>query len=147
MPRSRSRLLASLLPLLSFWVGASCGGGDGGSGPTPGITLTLSPTGATVQQGNSTTVTGTLTRSGGFSGAVTLSLGGTVPAGVTSSFSPAAPTGTSSTLTLTIGSNVTPGSYSLSINGAGSVGNRTTAFTLTVVAAFTLSVNPQNVNL
>src|SRR5207253_2022462 len=72
----------------------------------------------------------TLTRTN-FTGAVTLSLGG-APSGVTGSFSPAAPTGTSSTLTLNVGSAVTPGDYPLTINGTSGAGARSTKLALTV---------------
>ena len=76
-------------------------------------------------------------------GAVTLSLGG-APAGVTGSFNPAAPTGTSSTLTVSVEAAVAPGVYNLTVDGTGTPGNRSTALTLTVSAAadYTLSLAP-----
>src|SRR2546430_5531305 len=66
-------------------------------GPAPDYTLSLAPTALTIGQGATGNTTVTITRTN-FTGAVTLSLG-SAPAGVTGSFSPAAPTGTSSTLT------------------------------------------------
>jgi hypothetical protein len=59
---------------------------------------------------------------------VTLSLGG-APAGVTGSFNPAAPTGTSSTLTVTVGAAVAAGVYNLTVDGTGTAGNRSTPLT------------------
>src|SRR5439155_1600406 len=84
----------------------------------------------------------TITRTS-FTDAVTLSLGN-APTGVTGSFNPAAPTGTSSTLTLSVGAAVAPGVYNLTVNGTATAGNRSTALTLTVSAApdYTLSLPP-----
>src|SRR5439155_160452 len=50
------------------------------------------------------------------------------------SFSPAAPTGTSSTLTVSVGASVAPGVYDLTVDGTGTPGNRSTPLTLTVSA-------------
>src|SRR5207249_5459576 len=104
-----------------------------GSEPTPDYTLSLSPAALMIVQGATGNTTVTITRTN-FSGAVTLSLGN-APAGVTGSFSPAAPTGTSSTLTVNVGGGVAPGVYHLTINGTGSAGNRSTQLTLTVGTA------------
>ena len=95
--------------------------------------LSRTPSALTIAPGGSGPTTVLLTRTN-FSGAVTLSLGN-APAGVTGSFSPAAPTGTSSTLTVNVGGAVTPGVYHLTINGTGSAGNRSTPLTLTVGTA------------
>jgi hypothetical protein len=92
--------------------------------------LSRSPSALTIAPGGSGTSTVLLTRTN-FTGAVTLSLGN-APAGVTGSFSPAAPTGTSSTLTLDVGGGVTPGVYPLTVEGTGGAGTRTTPLTLTV---------------
>src|SRR5439155_1164303 len=86
----------------------------------------------TIVQGANGTTTVTITRTS-FTDAVTLSLGN-APAGVTGSFNPAAPTGTSSTLTVSVGMAVAPGVYNLTVNGTGSPGNRSTPLTLTVSA-------------
>ena len=95
--------------------------------------LSRTPSAFTIAPAGSGTTTVILTRTN-FTGAVTLSLAG-APGGVTSSFSPAAPTGTSSTLTVNVGGAVTPGVYHLTINGTGSAGNRSTPLTLTVGTA------------
>src|SRR5207247_1799339 len=75
------------------------------TGPAaPDYALSLSPAALTIVQGTTGTTTVTITRTN-FTGAVTLSLG-SAPAGVTGSFNPAAPTGTSSTLTVSVGATV-----------------------------------------
>ncbi len=108
----------------------------------PDYALSLNPAALTIVQGANATSTVTLTRSN-FAGAVTLSLGG-APAGVTGSFNPAAPTGTSSTLTVDVGAAVAPGVYNLTVDGTGTAGNRSTPLTLTVSAApdYALSLTP-----
>jgi hypothetical protein len=98
--------------------------------PIVALGLSRTPSALTILPGASGTTTVNLTRTN-FTGAVTLSLGG-APTGVTGSFNPAAPTGTSSTLTLNVGSGVAPGVYPLTVNGTGSAGTRSTALTLTV---------------
>src|SRR5439155_7651673 len=95
--------------------------------------LSRSPSAFTIAPGGSGTTIVNLTRTN-FTGAVTLGLVG-APSGVTGSFSPAAPTGTSSTLTLNVGSAVTPGDYHLTINGTSGAGPRSTKLTLTVATA------------
>src|SRR5205807_1359109 len=127
------------------------GAGTPGSRSTPltvtvtaagDYTLSLTPTDLTVEQGVTGTATVTITRTN-FTGVVTLSLGN-APAGVTGSFNPAAPTGTSSTLTVSVGAAVAPGVYNLTVDGTGTPGNRSTPLTLTVSAApeYTLSLSP-----
>jgi hypothetical protein len=98
--------------------------------PIVALGLSRSPSALTIAPGGSGTTTVTLTRTN-YTGAVTLGLGG-APAGVTGSFSPAAPTGTSSTLTVSVGAAVAPGTYNLTINGTSSAGPRSTGLTLTV---------------
>ncbi|MDH3291296.1 MAG: hypothetical protein OEO20_10525 [Gemmatimonadota bacterium] len=92
--------------------------------------LSRTPSALTIAPGGSGTTTVLLTRTN-FTGAVTLSLA-SPPVGVTGSFNPSAPTGASSTLTLDVGSGVTPGVYPLTVEGTGSAGTRTTPLTLTV---------------
>src|SRR5207249_2345723 len=96
----------------------------------PDYALSLTPAALTIAQGANATTTITITRTN-FTGAVTLSLGG-APAGVAGSFDPAAPTGTSSTLTVSVGAAVAPGVYNLTVDGTGSPGSRSTPLTLTV---------------
>src|SRR5690348_15821011 len=98
--------------------------------PIVALGLSRSPAALSIAQGGSAPTTVLLTRTN-FTGAVTLSLAG-APSGVTASFIPSAPTGTSSTLTVSVGPSVTPGTYNLTINGTSSAGPRSTALTLTV---------------
>src|SRR5213594_3667198 len=108
----------------------------------PDYTLSLSPAALTIGQGATGNTTVTITRTN-FTGAVTLSLGN-APAGVTGSFNPAAPTGTSSALTVSVGAAVAPGVYNLTVDGTATAGNRSTPLTLTVSAApdYSLSLAP-----
>src|SRR5207302_1633834 len=108
----------------------------------PDYTLSLSPAALTVDPGATGTTTVTIARTN-FTGAVTLSLGN-APTGVTGSFNPAAPTGTSSTLTVSVGAAVAAGTYNLTVDGTGAPGQRSTPLTLTVRAApgYALAVAP-----
>src|SRR5207244_10377639 len=103
------------------------------SAPAPDYSLSLTPAALTIVKGENGNATVTITRTN-FTGAVTLSLAG-APSGVTGAFSPAAPTGTSSTLTVNVGSLVAPGTYPLTINGTSTAGPRSTKLTLTVGTA------------
>src|SRR2546426_179829 len=90
----------------------------------PDYSLSLAPAALTIAQAANGTATVTISRTN-FTGAVTLSLGG-APAGVTGAFNPAAPTGTTSALTVSVGAAVAPGVYNLTVNGTGAPGNRST---------------------
>jgi hypothetical protein len=100
-----------------------------------GFTLSLAPTTATVQQGGSATSTVTITRTNGFAGAVTLTATG-LPNGVTASFDPAAPTTTTSTLTLTAAANATTGGpTTVTVRGnASGITEQTATLAVTVTA-------------
>src|SRR5436190_1255071 len=113
----------------------------------PDYSLSLAPAALTIAQGATGTTTVTITRTN-FTGAVTLSLGN-APTGVTGSFNPAAPTGTSSTLTVSVGAAVLSGTYNLTVAGTGAPGNRSTPLTLTVSEApdYTLSLTPAQLTL
>jgi len=108
----------------------------------PNYALSLASAALTIDQGATGTTTVTLTRIN-FTDAVTLRLGN-APAGVTGTFDPAAPTGTTSTLTVSVSATVAPGLYNLTVDGSGTVGNRSTPLTLTVSAApnYALSLTP-----
>src|SRR5205823_1717118 len=109
---------------------------------TPDYALSLAPAALTIVQGATGITTVTIARTN-FTGAVTLSLG-SAPTGVTGAFDPAAPTGTSSALTVSVGAAVAPGVYNLTVAGSGRPGNRSTPLTLTVGAApdYALSLAP-----
>lgn len=132
---------------------AACGGGsDTPTGANPGTqtpTLDLAISGATVsvQQGaTSTGLTLTITRGGGLTANVDLSVEG-APAGVTPVLTPAslATGATASVLTLVAGSTATVGTANLTIRAkATGVADKTASLALTVTAApapggFTLS--------
>jgi trimeric autotransporter adhesin len=93
----------------------------------PNFTLSISPASATVAHGGGTAVyTVTITPSGGFTGAVTLSVSG-LPAGTTGSFSPNPATSTS-TLTLTVNKSTARGTYTFTVTGtSGSITRTATA--------------------
>ncbi len=113
---------------------AAAPGGDFTLAPAPG-TLSLAPGG----NGN---VTVTINRTGGFAGAVTLTLeGGVVGAGadqVSGSFAPNPANGGSSTLTLNVGASVVSGDYALTVRGVSGALDKTTSLTLTVTAPKTV---------
>jgi hypothetical protein len=145
---------SSLLPLLAaaLLVGSglvlSCGGGDGTSNEGS-ISLSVSPTSASVQQGGSVQVTGTITRSGGFSGTVSFAVSGSIPTGLTGSVGTISTSGNVSTATITLQTTAaTPaGTYPITVTGSGSgVSSSSVTFTLTVTAApvgsYTLTLNP-----
>src|SRR5438477_8118289 len=129
---ARSRLMPSTRAIAVFAVltaAVGCGT-EGGTGVAADYALSLTPAAVTIVQGATGTASVTITRTN-FTGAVTLSLGN-APAGVTGSFDPAAPTGTTSVLTLTVGATVTPGIQNLTVDGTASAGNRSTPLALTL---------------
>ncbi len=140
--RFRSPLLRiSALALIAGFQ--ACGSNDSTTTPPPqgAIALSLSPTSATVQQGSSTQVTGTLTRSGGFTGDVGIALLN-APAGVTATITTPPINGSSTAAaTLAVASTVAVGSYTLGVQATGTgVKPDTANFTLTVTAASGLSL-------
>jgi hypothetical protein len=84
---------------------------------TPDFSLSISPSSVTVPRaGGTATYTVTINRTGGFSGAVTLSVSG-LPSGTTGVFSPNPASGSSSTLTLTVSSSTRRGTYTFTVTG------------------------------
>lgn len=127
-------------------VVSACGGTDI---TDPGsISLSLTTTSATVVQGGSQAVAATLTRAGGFTGTVNLTVTGSpLPTGVTPVVSNVVTTGsvTTATVTINVGAATATGIYALVVHGTGSgVTEATKTFTLTVTAAgsFTLGMTP-----
>jgi hypothetical protein len=116
----------------------------------PDFSLSASPSSLSVNRGQSVSTTVTITRTGGFSGSVTLGASG-LPSGVTASFNPGSTTGTSATVTFTASSTATTGTASVSVSGSGSTGTRTTPVALTVNATgtpdFAISANPSSVSV
>lgn len=120
--------------ILGAGVAAFSCSSDGDLLPAPGsISLALSETSATVEQGGTQTVTATLTRIGGFTGTVHLRVFG-AHSGVSTTVSDVETSGSVTTATVTINAGIAaPGVYPLVVHGSGSgVGDVTRAFTLTV---------------
>jgi hypothetical protein len=104
--------------------------------PTPDFTLSANPGSLTINQGASGMSTITITRTGGFTGSVTLSASGS-PAGVTPSFNPPSTTGNSSVLTIPVPSATTPGTSTVTITGTGGGLTKSTTIALTVTGGGT----------
>ena len=144
------RVLVWLLPV-TLAVGCGSGSGNGGTGPTPVISIAITPTSGSVAQGDTIQVSATLTRSGGFSGNVDLSVLG-VPTGVTGAVSNIVTSGATTTATITIQVAIAtvPGTYTLTVQGTGTgVTTATATFTLTVTAApaFALTLTPNTTSI
>jgi uncharacterized membrane protein len=115
---------------------------------TPDFSLAASPAALSVTQGNSGATTISTGVSGGFNSTISLSVSG-LPAGVTTSFSPAsiaAPGSGSSTLTFSSSSTATTGSSNVTVTASGGGTSHTTTVALTVNAAtapdFTVVASP-----
>src|SRR5215207_3945790 len=106
--------------ILAAGLTACGGGGDSptnpGGGQTPTLGLALSGSAVSIQQGANAPVTVTITRGGGLSASVDLSVEG-APAGVTATFAPASlgSSVTSSTLTIAAASGAAAGTTNLTI--------------------------------
>ncbi len=144
----RSSVLNRWCAAVGLIAAAACGSGDGGSepGPPPSISLAINPASASAVQGGSAQTTATLTRGGGFTGAVSFSVDG-APAGVTGAVGDLQTSGgtTTATVTIQVGSAVAPGTYTLTVRATGTgVSAATATFQLTVTEApsIALSLNP-----
>lgn len=135
--------------LASFALIALAGGCGSGGATTPGttgsITLSLSPASATIQQGSSTLVTGTIARTN-FTGNVGITVTG-APTGVTGNVTLAPVNGgNTAQVTLSVSSSTTPGTYTLTVTASGSgISNASATFTLTVTqlpSTFSMIVTP-----
>jgi len=142
--RRPCRTVASLIfvALLTFLDG--CGGGVGSSAPPPppSFSIRLSTTTLAIAPNTSSLVSLSLVPANGFSGAVTVTLGG-LPTGITAL--PASPfelPASGLTLTLTAGANVANGSYTLTFQAtSGSLTSSATAsLTVQPLASFSLSL-------
>lgn len=125
-------------PLLGLSIllalGACGGGGDSTTPQTPAIAVTASATSGTIARGASSTTTITLTRSGGFTGAVSLATSG-APIGVSVTYAPQliAAGSTSSTITISVDQSAAPGTSNLVITAAGTgVGSQVVQYALTI---------------
>lgn len=124
------------------------------SAPVVGdFAVSATPASQTVQAGNATTYTSTITPSGGFTGTVSLSASG-LPAGASASFVPASVTGGSGSSTLTVSTTAATvaGTYTVTITGTSGALSHSTTVTLVVTAPppapdFTISASPANLTL
>ncbi|MEK9499627.1 hypothetical protein [Gaopeijia maritima] len=145
-------LRALVLATLAF--AGSCGG-EGGTDPeptpTPTIAITISPQSASLEQGQSAEVTVALTRGGGFTGAVALSVTGLV-SGVQSTTGSIAAGATQATLTVTALESASAGTLALQVQASGSgVTSVQRALALTIterpVGTFALTLDPDELTL
>jgi hypothetical protein len=106
--------------------------------PQADFSLSVNPSSLTVIRGTSATATVTITRSGGFTGSVTLDAFEAVPTvvlpnGVSVTFNPASTTGNSSVATITAPGAVPTGVVNLVISGAGGGLSHITRLTINVI--------------
>jgi uncharacterized membrane protein len=102
----------------------------------PNFTLSTAPASQTISQGDDTSYSVAIARSGGFGGAINLSVAG-LPKGATASFTPGGSvSGSSATLQVQTAGNSQTDTYTLTITGTGTIGSssvsRTAAVTLVV---------------
>lgn len=119
---------------------------DPGGGATPSISITLGSAVLTLQQGTDGTVAVALTRGGGFTGAVTLTLEG-LPAGLIGAGGQIAAGATSGTVSIAAATGATVGSATATIRAAAvGVSAATATLGIQVVPAptgdFSLSLDP-----
>ena len=129
------------------------GGNNNGGGDNPSITVSLSASSLSVARGSNGTVTATIGRAGGFTGAVTIGVEG-LPSGVTASANPASiPAGnTTSSITITAGDQATASSSTITVRASGSGVTAVTAtFSLTVTVpstgSYTMAVSPTSLTI
>jgi hypothetical protein len=144
------------LALLALGGVAACGSSGGGETTPPiaeAIAIALSASSLSVVQGQSNTANITLTRTGGYAGAVSLSLEN-APTGVTGSFSPPSLTGTTatSTLLITAAPNAATATTNMVVRATGTgVTAQTATLPLTITAAptggYTLSLSQSTLTL
>jgi subtilisin family serine protease len=150
----KSRILSSVDPISALSGTTTTGGrlnlckgitGCGGPPPAPDFSLAVSPSSVSVTQGASASYTVNITRTGGFTGAVSLSASG-LPAGATATFNPNPAAGASSALTVATSATTPTGSFPLTITGVSGTLTHTASATLVVTAPapadFSLSMTP-----
>lgn len=103
----------------------------GGTTPAQDFSLATNPSTGSANPGGSVTSTVNTTTVSGDPQTVALSVSG-APSGVTATLNPTSvQSGSSSTLTVQVGASTAPGTYTLTVTGAGTVSHSTT-YTLTV---------------
>lgn len=115
--------------------------------------ISASPASQTVQAGNSTAYTATITPSGGFTDTVNLSVSG-LPAGASAGFVPAAIAGGSGSSTLTVSTTAATaaGTYTLTLTGTDGALSHSTTVTLVVTPPaappdFTIAASPASLTV
>lgn len=130
-----------LMAAAALSLAACAGGGDKelptNPPPTPTIAIQVSPASATVSRGENATASVSLTRGGGYTGAVQLAATG-LPSGVSVVFNPASLSGSTSSATMTVsaGEGAAAGkapSFQITASGAG-VNPSSASFSLEVTA-------------
>ena len=117
--------------------------------PAPDFSLNVTPNAIVIDQGATGIANVAITRTGGFTGPVNLTVAG-LPAGVTAAFDNPAPTGNTAVLILTAAANAALGPASITVNGSGTPGNRSAQFAITIQTppgSFTLAANPGTVSI
>jgi kumamolisin len=117
---------------------------------TPDFTMAANPGALTVAQGSSGSSTISISATGGFSSAVTLSASN-MPSGVTVQFSPTSISGSqTSTATFTVASGTAAGTYSITITGTSGSLSHSTSVNLTVGAtksSYTIKASPTSLTV
>ncbi|MGH7582442.1 MAG: hypothetical protein ACREL5_04355 [Gemmatimonadales bacterium] len=132
-------------------LAVSCSSASTPAATSDAIDIMLDSSLAQAAQGGTVVITGSATRSGGFTGAVSITVSG-LPAGVTDSVAYLVTSDSISTfgVTIFVAGSVTPGAYTLTVRASGQgVTTATAAFTLTVPATptYTISVDPAAVDI
>ncbi|MES2524091.1 MAG: hypothetical protein V4617_15395 [Gemmatimonadota bacterium] len=150
------RIVSRMSPLLAALAMFTACSSDSGTAPittTPAIGVTATTAAATIARGATATYPITVTRSGGYTGSITLTAEG-LPANVTAAFAPAtlANGATSSTLSLTAAATAAAGTNpNIVVRATGTgVSAQTTQIALTVADApsgFTLAGAPTAVTV
>jgi galactose oxidase-like protein/glyoxal oxidase-like protein/PKD domain-containing protein len=110
----------------------------------PDFSLSASPSTRTIVQDGGTSYTATVTPGTGFSGTVSLSVGG-LPAGATASFSPASISSSgSSSLSVSTSSSTPPGSFPLTVTATSGALTHTAQVMLVVSGDFAITINPSS---
>ena len=126
----------SIVALVAAVMVAACSGNDVVE-PVPAIEIGLSSGTLSVTQGATNAVNLALTRSGGFTGDVSIVIEG-LPTGILSTVAPPSldPAVSSSVITLRAGTIATPGVYNVTVRATGTgVAAATARLEVTVVAA------------
>ncbi|SCG66061.1 Zn-dependent metalloprotease [Micromonospora zamorensis] len=113
------------------WTAVNVAGSDSACSTGNDFSVALSPTAGSVNPGSAVSTTVSTATTSGSAQTVTFSASG-LPSGASAAFSPASVTsGGSSTLTISTSASTPPGTYSITVNGAGAV-TRSATYRLTV---------------